>query len=768
MRLLQYISTNVFNLVEPLADSGVIPPYAILSHTWIEGEEVTYEELVAGTGRSKAGYAKIQFCAEQARRDGLKHFWVDTCCINKANLNELSQAINSMFRWYRNASRCYVHLSDVHSIASGTGCVAFARSWDSEFRKSRWFTRGWTLQELLASQSVQFFSHGGQQLGDKESLKLEIREITGLPLSALEGTPLSQFCDEDRLKWMGARETMKPEDKVYSLLGILDAEMSLEYGEGMVKAKERLREILKKRERCISDLRPTDPRDDKKRIEETKGGLLRDSYYWILENAEYQQWRSEVGQDHVLWVKGDPGKGKTMLLCGVINELSASLAKTDLVSYFFCQATDARINNAIAVLRGLLYMLVSQQPSLASHIQKKYDHAGQGLFKDTNAWVALSEITTNVLQDPRLGRTYLVIDALDECVTELPKLLQFITEQSACSPHVKWIVSSRNWPAIEEGLEAAKHKARLCLELNPKAISTAVATFIRIKVSGFAQRKKYSKATQDAIVDRLTRGADNTFLWVALVCQSLEGTTPLNALKTLNMIPPGLNALYGRMLEQIKGSDSADVCMRGLAVMATVYRPVSLDELTSLIDMPEEMSEPLDYISMREIIGLCASFLIIRDNVVYFVHQSAKDYLVKDALVTLFPSGQGQVHRAILSKCLRVLSGTLKRDIYNLSTLGYPIEQVKQPDPDPFAASRYACIYWVDHLCDWNYNSRVQESGDLQDGGTVEVFIREKYLYWLEALSLCRSMSAGVLSMAKFEASLSVSLGSAGSIHNKS
>jgi hypothetical protein len=757
MRLLRYSSTGAFNLVEPLADNDVIPPYAILSHTWIEGEEVTYEELVAGTGKLKAGYAKIQFCAEQAKRDKLEYFWVDTCCINKANPNELSQAINSMFRWYRDASRCYVHLSDVHSTASDT-----ARSWDSEFRKSRWFTRGWTLQELLASQSVQFYSNGGQQLGDNDSLKLEIHKITGLPLSALEGKPLSQFGSEERFLWMVPRETTKPEDKVYSLLGILDVEMSLEYGEGMVKAKERLREILNKRECCIRDLRLTDPRDDKRRIEETKGGLLKDSYRWILENAEYLLWRGEVGQDHVLWVKGDPGKGKTMLLCGVIDELNASLAQTDLVSYFFCQANDVRINNATAVLRGLLYMLVSQQPSLASHIQKKYEHAGKELFEDINAWVALCEILTNVLQDPWLGRTFLVVDALDECVGDLPKLLQFITEQSASSAHVRWMVSSRNWPAIEEGLEAAKHKARLCLELNPKAISLAVVTFIRTRVSEVAKQKKYSKVIQDVIVDRLTRGADNTFLWVALVCQSLKGTTRLNVLKALDRIPPGLDLLYGRMLGEIEGSDSADVCMHVLAVMVTVYRPLPLGELRSLIDMLEDMSEAVDDESMRYIIGLCASFLTIIDNVVYFVHQSAKDYLVKEASVKLFPSGQGQVHRAILINCLRILSGTLKRDMYNLGGLGYPIERVKQPEPDPLVASRYACIHWVDHLCDWTPNFRIQESHHLQDGGIVEVFIREKYLHWLEALSLCRSMSAGVLSMAKLEAFLSVSLGLAG------
>jgi hypothetical protein len=136
-----------------------------------------------------------------------------------------------------------------------------------------------------------------------------------------------------------------------------------------------------KDQECIQHLRTTDPRDDKKRIEETKGGLLEDSYRWILENPDFQQWRNDE-EKHLLWVKGDPGKGKTMLLCGIVNELEKSMAETDLLSYFFCQATDSRISNATAVLQGLLFLLVDQQPSLVSHIWKKHDKAGKVLFED--------------------------------------------------------------------------------------------------------------------------------------------------------------------------------------------------------------------------------------------------------------------------------------------------------------------------------------------------------------------------------------------------
>ncbi|GFP58632.1 vegetative incompatibility protein HET-E-1 [Trichoderma asperellum] len=186
--------------------------------------------------------------------------------------------------------------------------------------------------------------------------------------------------------------------------------------------------------KCLTDLRITDPRHDKTRIEVTKGGLLEDSYRWILQHSDFRGWHDDE-DSRLLWIKGDPGKGKTMLLCGIVNELSPQTRLQDqkantLISYFFCQAADERINSATAVLRGLIYLVVKQQPLLVSHIQEKYKHGGEAIFKDVNAWTALSEIFSNILEDACLERTYIIIDALDECVTDLPKLLDFITNKA--------------------------------------------------------------------------------------------------------------------------------------------------------------------------------------------------------------------------------------------------------------------------------------------------------------------------------------------------
>jgi hypothetical protein len=159
MRLLLRNETGKFTLSKEFIGIDQIPPYAILSHTWgQDNEEVTFEDIKNCTGEDKPGYEKIWFCGEQARQDGLLYFWVDTCCIDKRNDAEVSRSINSMFRWYRNARRCYVYLSDVSSPPVDTNNECNPRPWESDFRKSRWFTRGWTLQELLAPASIEFFS----------------------------------------------------------------------------------------------------------------------------------------------------------------------------------------------------------------------------------------------------------------------------------------------------------------------------------------------------------------------------------------------------------------------------------------------------------------------------------------------------------------------------------------------------------------------------------------------------------------------------------
>lgn len=252
MRLLQYDDFGRVSFTKDLPEAE-LPKYryAILSHTWgPDGEEVTHDDVVDGTGTSKlgAGSQKIRFCIEQARRDGLRYIWVDTCCIDKRNLVELTTALVSMFRWYSNAKKCYALLSDVTRSSHRHGKRQASKSWEENLRSSRWFTRGWTLQELLAPHSIDFFSRDRYHLGTKASLARIISEITHIPIEALHGQTLASFRIEERLSWQKNRRTKAEEDIVYSSLGIFGVSMPVIYGEGKARAQARLSALLEQPE----------------------------------------------------------------------------------------------------------------------------------------------------------------------------------------------------------------------------------------------------------------------------------------------------------------------------------------------------------------------------------------------------------------------------------------------------------------------------------------------------------------------------------------
>lgn len=256
MRLLQ---ATDFSLVEFVDD---IPPYAILSHTWgADHEEVTFKDIYKGQGKgmTKPGYKKLMFCAERATKDRIDYFWVpmihpllfvtsfancsyqiDTCCIDKSSSAELTEAINSMYKWYKNSTVCYVYLSDVPRRIrniEGDGLPV------ASLLGSRWFTRGWTFQELLAPRKLIFFAANGETLGRLEDFADSIAVHCKIPLELFDAHPrkFRNYSVEERLKWTTYRQTKREEDAAYYLLGCFDVQMPLIYGEGRTKALVRLR-----------------------------------------------------------------------------------------------------------------------------------------------------------------------------------------------------------------------------------------------------------------------------------------------------------------------------------------------------------------------------------------------------------------------------------------------------------------------------------------------------------------------------------------------
>jgi heterokaryon incompatibility protein (HET) len=226
---------------------GIVPPYAILSHTW-EAEEVTFDEFHSPSSKAKAGFKKIEQCCNQASQHDLQWVWVDTLCIDKSSSAELTEAINSMFRWYKKASYCYAYLSDVESPRDNAGLDSQVRNFEpfrTAFRASRWFTRGWTLQELIAPHKVLFFCSDWTEIGTREAISDIIAEITGIDESILKGRDFHQASIAKRMSWASGRKTTRMEDMAYCLFGLFSVNMPLLYGEGE-RAFLRLQEEIMK------------------------------------------------------------------------------------------------------------------------------------------------------------------------------------------------------------------------------------------------------------------------------------------------------------------------------------------------------------------------------------------------------------------------------------------------------------------------------------------------------------------------------------------
>jgi hypothetical protein len=509
--------------------------------------------------------------------------------------------------------------------------------------------------------------------------------------------------------------------------------------------------------RLLKDLCLTDPRDDIARIEQTKGRLLEGSCAWILERQDFIDWRDGDGSGQY-WIKGGPGMGKTMLLIGIIQDMLRTAQDTGQVSFFLCQNTDPKLNTATAILRGLVYQLALQERALIQYIRSDYDSRGRLLFEDSNAFFALSRILSRMLNHPNLPKVYFIIDALDECQTDLQPLLKLVTGH-ALSSRLRCLISSRPRDEIRSLLGVSGCCAELDLDENAlENVKTVVKAYIDYEITELTQRKRYSAELQQEVKDYLQIHADGTFLWVALVCQQLQKTFLWKTLSVLKSFPSGLEPLYQRMMGEMhqlkkESPETFDYCQRILGSITLALRPLHLTELGLLAGLELELAE--DQASLEEIVGLCGNFLVVRKGMIYFVHQSAKDYLTTHGYKEMFPNGDAVIHSGIVSRALEDMSNTLCRDIWDLHEPGCAVEEIEAPVPDPLRYVRYACTYWIDHLCE--LDSHTQQSLGLCDNGAVSAFFQRHLLHWLEALSLLRSITSAVEVLAKLEESLTVS-----------
>ncbi|KAK1139236.1 hypothetical protein N8T08_001166 [Aspergillus melleus] len=504
--------------------------------------------------------------------------------------------------------------------------------------------------------------------------------------------------------------------------------------------------------RCLRNIRGADPRAQIKGIQEQEE-LIEDLYSWVLETREYQQFVQWEQPDTpaILTIKGGAGTGKTRLLLGVIKEIEnqgLSEAEPPVILYFFCQRTDDRANNGVAVLRSLIWLLLLQQPQLLRYIQSLDFQSGEKFATEKHAFTNLRDILEEMLADSSLGRIVLVLDAMDECEDATRKqLFAFLSHAAQASPRIKWLVSGR--PHSFQDIACSSHSV---IDFDSCDRSRFINLYIKRKIAHLqaalgVREIKFKGAYMKRVEAELQMKASNTFIWVSLVCNKLLTMCEKNQFyepvcnEIIRNVPGELQELYtfllNRLDSQVDTEQMSKWCKHVLAVAMLARRPLALPEIELLADLPENAAMP--------VVQECQSFLAIRNETVYFIHQSAQDYLVEHSM-SLYTGAkyglqkishiQQRFHHQIFRMCLKGMQEALKQDIYNLGRPGALTHEIEKPDPDPLRTVAYACQYWIYHLA----QNEVEET-NIRD---VFQLLHKNFLHWLEALSLLSIFPASI------------------------
>ena len=502
---------------------------------------------------------------------------------------------------------------------------------------------------------------------------------------------------------------------------------------------------------CVQCLRCPNSLAVKNRLKETKDGLLRESFEWVLQDPNYLRWRS--GKDVcLLWIKGGAGQGKTMMSIGLIEELCQEEKRRHsvVVTYFFCQNADNELNTLESLIKGLILRLVNQRVELKESLRRRWDSKNGRFDEDITSWRTLWNILLEMLDRCGSGpsKTYIVVDALDECQDRgMTDFLKLIVRHGLDRPSkIKWLLTSRPLKAAESALLLRCDQLQLSLDLNQQHISQSVQNYISFKVNELSQQntRKYGKALIRKVKNDLSAKTGGTFLWVSLVCKRLEGVHPDNVLAMIQDLPPGLHPFYERILHQLNTGDTEIVRqhMRLLKVMMLAFRPLKVEELPNLIDL----ASGDDRAAIKELVDRCASFVKMRDHNLEFVHQSARDYLARGTGLAILESYETRRfgHYDIVLRCLNQLSEHLRVNLMDLprpnSTQESWLSQKDKGKMNRLSSLAYAATFWVRHLQNAPETTLAEE-------GPVAAFLQEKLLEWLECLSLLDRLPGALVSL---------------------
>lgn len=382
-----------------------------------------------------------------------------------------------------------------------------------------------------------------------------------------------------------------------------------------------------------------------------------------------------------------------------------------------------------------------QHAALLESLRQKYNDKLNQL-EGPNAWAVLCDIFKTVTQDAAMLDPVCIVDALDECEHNCKALLNLIVNTSA---HVKWLLSSRNVKDIERDLRKIESNRRLSLELkaNAENISRSVDAYINNSIQDI-EALEDDNELQIQATEILKKKANGTFLWVALVIEQLRDTDRRNVEDVLEEIPAGLENLYKLIIERVNSKlrpRDQEACRVLLSIITTAERPLHLKELRLFISSQwVDYKTTYDIRDIQDIVKDLSSLLYIRDDTVYFIHQSVKDYMVDYATTSTFPLGIEYQHYQMARTSLEAMCQTLKYNICDLKNPGSELKDDLEQIPDQLRSIAYSCVYWVEHLVRGCSSERPTAEDLFKDDSILHSFLTVKYLCWLESLALLRSL----------------------------
>ena len=751
MRLLRFHGGK-FSLKQ--FDGDAIPKYVILSHTWFANdEEVLFKDIEQQTGNAKAGYEKLTFCAERAQENALEWFWIDSCCIDKSSSSELSEAITSMFKWYSRAEKCCVYLSDVSTRkrdADGSAC-----DWRLAFRRSRWHLRGWTLQELLAPRVVEFWSRDQVKIGDRGSLEHEIHQITNIPTRALRGDGLQSFAANEKYGWMRDRQTKLEEDQIYCLLGLFTVFIPIIYGEGLKSARQRLNDAitrafendmqqktgsaLSREFRLLSSAPDGETEDEaamlkrqwkrqRERCRQLLQSLKVESFdlrrqtitqaqpgtcEWLLDHQQYKDWLQpgNIKKHHgFLWIKGKPGAGKSTLMKVIHSRAVKSKQSADIILSFFFNARGVESEKTtLGMWKALLHQLMTSAPDLQAILDEVHTAS-----TDPTAppWTVqnLSEAFSNGLQKLGSRNVQCFIDALDECDERDIRVMIDCFEQIGED-------------AVRDGRQprvcfASRHYPHISLRLGQQIILEDERGHSKDLARYIERHFKLPKSGEaNQVTAQVQAKANGVFLWVVLAVRILNAEFDRGRMyaveEKLRQLPHELIELFEDMLR--RDNENMNETLLACQWILFAAEPLTAEEYYCAVVSGTDSDPNTSELSNSPIVTekMLRNFITtssmglaevpVSNSRVQFIHESVRDFLLKDGGFDVLSPGGGENVLSISHSRLRdVCHGYLRAngpkflaDRYSTTTpVGAGFWQ-RGSDPQPFI--RYAINYVLFH-----------------------------------------------------------------------